>query len=54
MIQTGGLQVLQDKVMEGDVQGDGCGWSIWSAWDANTPLYVPRNTPSRIPGLVGS
>lgn len=25
MIQTGRLQVLQDKVMEGDVQGDGEG-----------------------------
>lgn len=25
MIQTGRLQVLQDKVMEGDVQGEGEG-----------------------------
>lgn len=40
MIQTGRLQVVQDKAMEGDVQGDGCGWSVWSVWGANTPLCM--------------
>lgn len=52
MIQTSRFQVVQDKAMEGEVQGDSCGWSIWSVWGANIPLCAEEQ-PFRASWVCG-